>query len=544
MSELIVRTNVLKFLLILLFIFIIVTSIAILFYLKTRYINDQDLGIVDSNLKDSGINIIGSNDNKNNKEIKNSIFIFRRDFRYQDNIGLINCLKDSKKVYPIFIFTPEQIKNNSFKSNNAIQFMIESLKELNKSIKNKLQYFYGKPDDILQKLIKKNKIDAVYVNEDYTPYSIKRDKKLSNICKRNNCLFKSFRDIMLFPVGHIKTTQGKPYTKFTHFKNAISKMKLKPDKPSITQSKLLNKLSKISGTSRGNSNLGEKSIEQIIKLIGLKYNKNLAVKPGRSEALKILRSVKKFKKYNNLRNDLTYSTTNLSAYLKFGCISIRETYDHFLRNLGKSNQLITQLYWREFYYNIMMIFGYGLQKPIYSKIKWKNNPSLFKKWCEGKTGFPVIDAGMRQLNETGYMHNRARLLTSNFLCKVLLIDWRKGEKYYATQLVDYDPAMNLGNWQWSSSAGISSQDYFMSFNPWNQQKDYDPDCEYIKTWVPELSNVDPKVIHKWYNYSFDDEIPVGYSLINRKSIKYPDPVVDYSEQKEKQKKMYGKIYKK
>lgn len=514
-----------KFLLILIFIFIIITSITILLYILTKYINDQELKM----------NILGSNDQED-KKIKNSIFIFRRDFRYQDNIGLINCLKDSKKVYPIFIFTPEQIKNNSFKSNNAIQFMIESLKELNKSIKNKLQYFYGKPDDILQNLIKKNKIDAVYVNEDYTPYSIKRDKKLENICKKNNCLFKSFRDIILFPIGYIKTIQGKPYTKFTPFKNAISK--LKPDKPSITQSKHINKFSKI------NNNSNQKLIEQIIKVIKLNYNKNLAVKPGRDEALKILRSIKKFKKYNNLRNDLTYSTTNLSAYLKFGCISIRETYDYFLRNLGKSSQLITQLYWREFYYNIMMIFGYGLQKPIYSKIKWNDNFGLFKKWCDGKTGFPLIDAGMRQLNETGYMHNRVRLLTSNFLCKVLLIDWRKGEKYYATQLVDYDPAMNLGNWQWTSSTGISSQDYFTSFNPWNQQKQYDPNCEYIKTWIPELSNIDPKVIHKWYDYSINEDIKLGNLLINRKSIKYPNPVVDYLEQKKKQKKMYDKIYKK
>ena len=238
---------------------------------------------------------------------------------------------------------------------------------------------------------------------------------------------------------------------------------------------------------------------------------------GRKNGLVILKKIKNFKNYDNKRNLLTYETTKLSAYIKFGCVSIREVFKA-IKKTG-SKDLIRQLYWRDFYYNILFffphVFGNAL-KTKYSKIIWPNNKSYFEKWKKGKTGFPVIDACMRQLNTTGFMHNRGRLIVSNFLIKLLLIDWQKGEKYFAQKLVDYDPAVNNGNWQWSASTGADSQPYFRIFNPWLQSKKFDKDCKFIKKWIPELQEVKATDIHKW---------DTKYQVYN--GIKYPEPIINY-----------------
>jgi deoxyribodipyrimidine photo-lyase len=209
-------------------------------------------------------------------------------------------------------------------------------------------------------------------------------------------------------------------------------------------------------------------------------------------------------------------TSELSSYIKFGCISIREVYHIFRSN----RDFIRQLFWRDFYANILFSFPYVLgsaMKPNYNKISWHHNSKWFNAWCNGVTGFPIVDAGMRQLNETGYMHNRARLIVSSFLVKTLLIDWRYGERYFAKTLVDYDVANNNLNWQWSASTAVDSQPYFRIFSPWKQSVDYDKDCEYIKKWIPELLEVPNKDIHNWYKSCEK----------YKNKIKYPKPIVDY-----------------
>jgi deoxyribodipyrimidine photo-lyase len=252
-------------------------------------------------------------------------------------------------------------------------------------------------------------------------------------------------------------------------------------------------------------------------------NENLHVHGGAHNGQKILHRLKKCKDYLKERDiPALEATTNLSAYLKFGCVSPREAADAIKSHLGPHHPLIRQLYWRDFFYHIVAhnpsVFGHAYHKK-YDHLWWSKSKADFGKWCEGKTGFPIVDAGMRQLNETGYMHNRVRMIVASFLTKDLHINWQWGEKYFAQQLVDYDPALNNGNWQWSASTGADAQPYFRIFNPWTQQKKFDPHCDYIKKWVPELAKVEPKIIHSW----FKETSPV---------IKgYPRPMVDHEEER-------------
>ena len=250
---------------------------------------------------------------------------------------------------------------------------------------------------------------------------------------------------------------------------------------------------------------------------------------GRTNALKQLKDTKNTQqKYDQMRNILTHNTSLLSAYIKFGCVSVREVYHYFKDMFGLSSEIMRQLIWRDFYAHVLFAYPNVLDKNS-NKIKWMKNKGYLDKWRTGNTGYPVVDACMRQLNKTGWMHNRGRLITSCFLVKTLLLDWKEGETYYATKLIDYDVASNNGNWQWISGTGVDSMPYFRTFNPWTQSEKYDKDAEYIKKWVPELVDVEPKDIHNW-NVMFN----------NYKSINYPKPIVEFSKQRTKSLELYKK----
>ena len=284
--------------------------------------------------------------------------------------------------------------------------------------------------------------------------------------------------------------------------------------------------------------------EQFVKNVSIKRE----VKGGRDNALKLIKLLsKRVNNYEATRNNLTDKTTQLSAYIKFGCVSIREVYYAIRDNLDNeaSASLIRQLFWRDFYAQLMNDNPNLLFKPMrsqYSKINWSNSQTNLNAWKNGETGFPIIDAGMRELLNTGYMHNRARLICASFLPKTLLINWQKGEEHFAKLLNDYDPASNNGNWQWVAGTGSDSQPYFRILNPFLQSKKYDPDAEYIKNWIPELRDVPAEDIHKWDTKWFDytvndgDKIKDGFKIID-----YPAPIVDYSKQKEKALKMYSSV---
>lgn len=448
---------------------------------------------------------------------ENGLFIFRRDLRIVDNSAFNYANKVCKNLYTIFIFTPEQVVRNSFKSNNAVHFMIESLESLQKSIKNKggkLLIFYGEQENIIKKCINQLDIDAIFINKDITPYAIKRDNQLAKIASQNNIPLLACDDYYINQPGTILSGSNKPYVKFTpYYLQAKSSKHREP----YTYSNLHLKSANI---------VGEINLEKALKRFGGEDSPQRLAIGGRDEGLYMLKRAKKIVNYESTRNDLSTQTTELSPHIKFGTISVREAYDAMKHN----KSLLRQLYWRDFYAQVLFHYPDVLKenmRPSLRDIQWENNIKFQKAWKEGKTGFPIVDAGMRQLNQTGYMHNRARLITASFFIKTLLQDWKIGEKYFAQLLTDYDPASNNGNWQWVASTGADSQPYFRIFNPWIQSKENDPDAEYIKHWIPELKDVPSKDIHNWNN---------KYELY--RNINYPQPIVNYEEQKQKALKIY------
>ena len=456
-----------------------------------------------------------------------SIFIFRRDLRLIDNTTLHHLCKNFKNVVPIFIFTPEQITSeNKFKSNNAIEFMIESLLELQKDLKLKksdLLFFQDTNLRVLDKIAKHYQIDCIATNQDYTPYSRDRDESIKLWCEKHSVTFLMEEDYLLSPIGSILKPDKTPYTVYTPFRNKGVQQTVR--KPQTTL-----KYSSFSSTVFINE------IGKTVKAQGLpKYsiNPNKLAVGGRSKALKRLGKIQAFKKYNDERNIPSIPTTHLSAYIKFGNVSIREVYWKMRETLGMGNQLIDQLLWREFYFYITWYFPKVLQgKPFNvrynGEVKWRTSKKELTAWQNGTTGYPIVDAGMRQLNTSGFMHNRLRLITSNFLNRMLGLDWRLGELYYAQQLTDYDPSVNNGNWQWTASVGVDPKPYYQRlFNPWLQSEKFDKNAEYIKRWVPELKDVPPEHIHHWDKYSLE-----------YKDIPYPPPIVDYKMARQRSIKMF------
>ena len=435
-----------------------------------------------------------------------SIFIFTRDLRLHDNTSLIEALKKSELVIPIFILNPQQLsESNKYKSDNCVQFMCECLEDLNTQLNkynSKLFLFYDDPSDTIKKLLKVDKVDAVFMNQDYTPFARKREDDIKKVCAKQKKSFESFEDYMLTGVNDIMSGSGTPYVKFTPYFNTAKKIKVRKDVKNNYRNYLSKKIK------FGNEFSGELSDF-------FDNNENIWVHGGRQNGLKLLSKINSLKNYSDTRDYPIENTTNLSAYLKFNVLSIREVYQKFKTVLGNNTKLIAQLYWRDFYMNIIYhkkVIGVNMNGH---KIKWVGTNLDFNKWKNGQTGFPLVDAGMRQLNKTGYMHNRVRMLVGSFLVKVLHIDWKDGEKYFASKLVDYDPANNNGGWQWVSGTGTDSQPYFRYLNPWNQLEKYDKEAIYVKKWIDELKNVPSKDICKWHE-TYD----------NYKNTKYPKPMYD------------------
>jgi deoxyribodipyrimidine photo-lyase len=436
----------------------------------------------------------------------NSIYIFRRDLRLFDNTGLIKAMNQSERVLCCFIFDPKQLEGEYF-SSNAFEFMINSLRELKKDIEDrggKLYLFKGKSKEIVRKLVEKG-FRSVYVNKDYTPFSYQRDSGLKLVCTQNNAKFFAFDDYLLNKPGSVLKDDGTPYTVFTPF-----------------YKKALNNEIKIP-LDNEYSNFYTNSIDfsdddLLDKVLSFK-NPNLFLNGGRREGLLLLDKAKKLVDYKDVRDyPALKKTTSLSAHHKFGTLSVRESY-YMLKDTSQT--LLSELYWRDFFTHIAHffpeVFGRSF-KEEYDALDWSYDRDDFKLWCEGKTGYPLIDAGMRELNSTGFMHNRVRMVVASFLTKNLFIDWRMGEKYFASKLIDYDPCVNNGNWQWASSTGCDAQPYFRIFNPWTQQQKFDSNCEYIKQWVLELKDVDNKIIHEIYDHDVKN---------------YPKPMIDYKESRER-----------
>lgn len=448
------------------------------------------------------------------KKYNTSIFIFRRDLRLEDNTGLIAACKNSLKVIPCFILDERLLNKSSKKySNFRLQFLYDCLIDLDEGLKEKeshLYFFDDDPINIIKKITKQVKIDAVFFNTDYTPFSRKRDSQIKEICEKLSIQWEPIEDVLLHQIETVKKKNGEPYKVFTAFKN--KSMEYQVRKPQSY--KFLN---------LENKNLKfETSKNKIQKILSIN-NKNSKIKGGRKEVLRLLENISKLKNYETERNyPFNDATSRLSPHNRFGTCSIREVYSKIEKEYGRNHQLITEIYWRDFFTYIMYHFpeSFSLEfNKKFRRIDWNQDKSDFSKWCNGETGFPIVDAGMRELNKTGFMHNRVRMIVASFLTKDLHIDWRLGEKYFASKLIDYDPSVNIGNWQWAASTGCDAQPWFRIFNPRLQQEKYDPEWKYIKKWVEELRK------------TYQGEIHLRNESTH-KELSYPEPIVDHKKESE------------
>jgi len=401
--------------------------------------------------------------------ITQSIFWFRRDLRFIDNHGLFKALTQSKIVNPIFIFD-ENITKKLDINDHRLAFIKSQLNNLDKELikfNSSLNIYYGSPIKIFEKIINENSIDAVFWNKDYEPYAIKRDKEIEKLLKSNNIKSFNFKDQVIFEEREVVKNDGSPYVVYTPYsKKWIEKFSNKD----VKHFKSETFLSKIKRLKKLNTNTKTFDInESNIKPPKVNFNNDI------------------INNYERDRNTPeTDGTSKLGLHLRFGTKSIRSLVKK--SNLSENKTFLKELIWREFFMQILWHFPETTTqcfKSKYEKIKWRNNMDEFNAWCEGKTGYPIVDAGMRELNETGFMHNRVRMITASFLCKHLLIDWRIGEKYFASKLFDYEQSSNIGNWQWVAGCGVDAAPYFRIFNPYEQQKKFDKEKVYIKKWISE-----------------------------------------------------------
>jgi deoxyribodipyrimidine photo-lyase len=408
-----------------------------------------------------------------------NIFWFRRDLRLEDNVGLFHALNSGKSVLPIFIFD-ETILSQLSDDDSRVTFIHNQLEKIQISLKavgKSLAVFHGKPIEIFSKLLSEIEVDTVFTNHDYEPYARKRDLELHQLFKSKSVTFKTSKDHLIFEKSEVVKDDGTPYVVYTPYSN---KWKNNFDRSMLMHYKSEELIDCI-------SNHGYPFLT--LERIGFRRSQIKISDYDISSGL--------IDNYEATRNfPAVNKTSYLGIYLRFGAVSIRKMVSKALESSNET--FLKELIWREFFMQILWHFPHTANASFrtkYDSIVWDNNEDLFKKWCEGKTGYPFVDAGMRELNATGHMHNRVRMIVASFLCKHLLIDWRWGETYFATKLLDYEQSSNVGNWQWAAGSGVDAAPYFRIFNPSEQIKKFDKNLIYIKKWIPELeTDVYPKPI--------------------------------------------------
>lgn len=405
-------------------------------------------------------------------EVKEKIvlFWFRRDLRLHDNTALYHALCSGFKVLPVFIYDTNILEPLS-KADRRVAFISCTLEQICKqlaTINRSISTFYGEPTEIFKQLIQEYDIQALYLNSDYEPYAIKRDADIQVLLKNSNINFLSFKDQVIFEKNEIAKYDGNPYTVYTPY-SKLWKSKLQATMPRFNSEKLLHNI--IAGPICSPlifiKNHGFRSVE-------------ISCLPPQLEDLQLTN-------YQDTRDfPALESTSRLSVHLRFGTVSIREIVSYAV---SKNQVWLNELIWREFFMQILFHYPYVVQgsfKPKYNFIPWRNNAEEFERWCTGNTGYPIVDAGMRELNATGFMHNRVRMITASFLTKHLLVNWQWGETYFAEKLLDFDLSANNGNWQWAAGTGCDAAPYFRIFNPLTQAEKFDKNNGYIKHWIPEL----------------------------------------------------------
>ncbi len=421
-----------------------------------------------------------------------SIFWFRRDLRLDDNAGLYQALKGDHPVLPLFIFDTEILAELPAKD-ARLEFIHQTLSQ----IKNRLEEMnssiliqYGKPTDIWEELLKKHNVKAVYTNHDYEPYAKERDDSIDTLLKQQGIEFHTFKDHVIFEKDEVVKDDGLPYTVFTPYSK-----KWKKKLASRMSTSTLSYYFKSYPNEKYFNNFYAIAPQSFPSLKDMGFEATDTIFPGQEVSQGLI------KQYSENRNfPAINGTSRLGIHFRFGTISIREK---ARKSQHLSETYLNELIWRDFYAMILSHFPHVVGQPFrakYEAVEWLNDEEDFKKWCAGQTGYPIVDAGMRELNSTGYMHNRVRMIVASFLTKHLLIDWRWGEAYFAQKLLDFDLASNNGGWQWAAGCGTDAAPYFRIFNPSSQQKKFDKNFEYIKKWIPEFGTPDytaPIVEHKF-----------------------------------------------
>jgi len=405
---------------------------------------------------------------------KVSVFWFRRDLRFEDNVGFLEALKGEYPVLPVFIFDPE-ILGGLPKDDARVTFIYETLGQLRTSLINSHQsaigIYHGNPVDIFRKLLQEYAVQGVYTNRDYEPYAKKRDAEIQGLLMQNKIPFRTFKDQVIFEKSEVVKENGDPYVVYTPY--------MRTWKAKYNSGELL----KIHSTRNYPDNLLKGKDLPYVSLSGLGFKKSSIRVPDYDISPGLIQH------YEATRNfpAKNSGTSRLGPHLRFGTVSVRKL---IKKAVAEKNEVFwNELIWREFFMQILWHYPQTIRqafKPKYDRIKWRNREDEFEKWKHGQTGYLLVDAGMRELNSTGYMHNRVRMLVASFLCKHLLIDWRWGEAYFAEKLLDYDLASNVGNWQWAAGSGVDAAPYFRIFNPMTQVDKFDRHREYIKRWVPEF----------------------------------------------------------
>ena len=427
-----------------------------------------------------------------------TIFWFRRDLRLLDNTGLNLALLESKNIQPLFIFDRD-IVDELPKDDPRVNFLYDVLFKINKELishNSSLKVYHGNPLEVFKKISNKSKDLVVYTNRDYEPYAIARDEEINQLLSENGSRLISCKDQVIFEKNEVVKNDGLPYTVFTPFKNKwLAKFKEEGFHLEL----------ELKSENFNNSNYEFPSMEE------LSFKKSsIKVPPF---------SLNKVHNYEETRNFPSLdSTSKIGPHLRFGTVSIREIVSK-VKDLNDT--YLSELVWREFFMQILWHFPKVVHENFrakYNFIQWRNNEEEFEKWCKGETGYPLVDAGMRELNKTGFMHNRVRMVTAGFLCKHLLIDWRWGEAYFAKKLLDYELSSNNGNWQWSAGTGCDAAPYFRVFNPSEQIKKFDKQNNYLNKWVVDLNE-----------FSYPDPMVEHSFARNRAIASYKEGLMKYSE---------------
>lgn len=400
-----------------------------------------------------------------------NLFWFRRDLRLADNAGLYHALKDGNPVLPLFIFDKNILDELDERKDRRVEFILLSLEQIQQQLLklgSTLDTRYGFPEAIYKQLVNEYKIEKVFTNHDYEPYATGRDAAIIELLKENGASFHSYKDQVILEKNEVLKDDGKPYTVFTPYSRKWRAVLKDFHLKSYPNKKYFN-------------NFYKHPELKLPSLAGMNFQPAGQSFPGKEWQGAVIRNYKEQRDIPSIQG-----TSRLSVHLRFGTISIRVLADE----AGAFNEtFLNELIWRDFYQMILWHFPKVVGKafkPEYDAIQWRNNEKEFEAWCSGQTGYPIVDAGMRELNETGFMHNRVRMIVASFLTKHLLIDWRWGEAYFAKKLLDFDLAANNGGWQWAAGSGCDAAPYFRIFNPYLQTKKFDPELKYVRKWVPEF----------------------------------------------------------